>query len=174
MKKNWYAIYTKSHCELKVCALLTKKKIDNYCPLNQITSNHGNKNKKIHEPLFSCFVFVHATDAQLDIILRINSILTFVYWLGKPVVINNVEIENIQSFTKEHCNIRLEKVTIKANLNVRIINNPHNHINSNIDAEQNSKSRIFLPSLGYVLIAGMEKSITEGFNYQFETRKMVN
>ena len=31
MKKNWYAVYTKAQCEKKVAALLTKKKIENYC-----------------------------------------------------------------------------------------------------------------------------------------------
>ncbi len=34
MQKYWYIIYTKPKVELKVAAVLTQKKIENYVPLN--------------------------------------------------------------------------------------------------------------------------------------------
>ena len=46
MKKNWYAVYTKSRCEKKVSASLTKKKIENYCPLNRVGSPIGGQKEK--------------------------------------------------------------------------------------------------------------------------------
>ncbi|RYZ19047.1 MAG: antitermination protein NusG, partial [Chitinophagaceae bacterium] len=35
-KALWYAIYTKPRWEKKVAELLTRKGIENYCPLNKV------------------------------------------------------------------------------------------------------------------------------------------
>ncbi|KAA9039498.1 hypothetical protein FW778_11815 [Ginsengibacter hankyongi] len=34
MQKNWYAVYTKPHCEKKVSLLLVKRGIENFYPVN--------------------------------------------------------------------------------------------------------------------------------------------
>ncbi len=46
MQKNWYIIYTKPKCEKKVAAFLTKKKIENFLPLQwkEITYVQKKKN----------------------------------------------------------------------------------------------------------------------------------
>ena len=80
MKKKWYVVYTKSHCEKKVAALLTKKKIENYCPLNRMAGSKGNSKKWVYEPLFASFVFVHITDEQISYVKQVNSVVNFIYW----------------------------------------------------------------------------------------------
>ena len=75
MKKNWYAVHTKPHCEKKVAALLSKRKIENYYPVNKIViSSTSNKKKYVYEPLLSCFVFVHITEKEIDTVKAINNI----------------------------------------------------------------------------------------------------
>ena len=173
MKKNWYAVYTKSRCEIKVAALLTKKKIENYCPLNRIVINRGNRNKIVYEALFPSFVFVYAFDSEMQAISQTGSVVNFVFWLGKPVIIKETEIENIKHFTNQYCNIKLEKAIVNSN-NVRIINDPLIDINSNIISGKYLNFRILLPSLGYTMIADGEKSTEAVFNYGFERNKMVS
>jgi len=173
MKKNWYAIYTKSHCEIKVAALLTKKKIENYCPLNRVASNQLNKNKIIYETLFPSFVFVHCSDTEKDIVKQTSSVINFVYWLGKPVIVKDLEIENIKHFTKQYENIKLEKVSVMGN-NVRIINNTPTDINNNTISVKGSSCRLLLPSLGYSLMAEVGKGVTDVFNYSFDINKIVS
>ena len=174
MKKNWYIVYTKPHCEIKVVTLLSKKKIENYCPLNKIIGSHINNKKTIYEPLFPCFVFVHAYDSEMSLILQVSSILTFVYWLGKPVVIKDEEIENIQFFTKENYNIKLKKVIVNASLNVRIISEPLVDMNSNTTSVEKSSLRMLLPSLGYIMMSEIEKATIDVFNYGFEISTMYS
>ncbi len=58
MQKNWYIVYTKSKCEKKVSALFSKRKIENYCPLNCKQTITFRKHKTFYEPLFDAYVFV--------------------------------------------------------------------------------------------------------------------
>ncbi|MCW3094268.1 MAG: NusG antitermination factor, partial [Ferruginibacter sp.] len=41
--KNWYALYTRPGTEKKVANLLSRKNIENYCPLKR----QGNARKKV-------------------------------------------------------------------------------------------------------------------------------
>ena len=50
MEKQWYAVYTRPGVEKKVCEILTRKKIENYFPLNRIVGD-WNLNKKIIETI---------------------------------------------------------------------------------------------------------------------------
>ena len=98
MNKNWYAVYTKAQCEKKVAALLTKKKIENYCPVNRrILNTQNNRKKIVHEPLFTFFVFVYITPAEMSFVRQTSDVINFVYWLGKPAIIKSAEIEKINT-----------------------------------------------------------------------------
>ncbi|MEO7049924.1 MAG: transcription termination/antitermination NusG family protein, partial [Ferruginibacter sp.] len=92
MKKTWYAVYTKSRCEKKVASLLAKKKVEHYCPLNRVVKQWSDRRKLVFEPLFTSYVFVKATDAEMATIRQTNDVINFVYWLGRPAVIKDTEI----------------------------------------------------------------------------------
>lgn len=174
MKKNWYAVYTKSNWEGKLASLLAKKKIENYCPFNRIIYYQGNKKRIVTEPLFPSFVFVYATHQDITIIRQIGLVVNFVYWLGKPVVINDEEIENIKHFIDHYFNIKLEKINVNASGIVRIISVPNIGVNNNMISVTNSNFQLLLPSLGYKLMAEIEKSMINVFNYGVERNKMVS
>lgn len=173
MKKNWYAVYTKPNSEKKVAALLTKRKIENYCPLNRIVSYQGNKKRVVFDPLFQSFVFVFANDKEMEIIPKIPFIINFVYWLGKPAIIKDVEIENIQDFTNQHTSIKLEKMNVNTNGLVKVISEPHIDVNNNVFLLRNSHFKLLLPSLGYVMTAEIDKSSVDLFNRDFERNRMA-
>src|SRR5689334_11827491 len=111
MKKNWYAVYTKPRCEKKVSALLSKKKIENYLPLNRV-STPGDRRKVNLEPLFPSYVFVNITELEMATIRQNSDVINFVYWLGRPAVIKDVEVESIQHFLNEHSDVVLEKTAV--------------------------------------------------------------
>ena len=62
--KNWYALYTRSRWEKKVAELLTRKQVENYCPLNRVQRQWSDRRKIVMEPLFRSYVFVHMTEAE--------------------------------------------------------------------------------------------------------------
>jgi len=155
MQKKWYAVYTKPNQEKKVSALLSKKKIENYCPLNKIV-NHSKDDKKkpVLEPLFPNYVFVHIAEHEMALVKQQSGVINFVYWLGRPVNIKGMEMENIQEFADTYNNITLEKTEVSMNNLVRIVSKkPFNDEYDNVIALHATQVRITLPTLGYVLCA---------------------
>lgn len=175
MNKKWHVIYTKSHCEKKVAALLTKKKIENYCPLNRTIDIKGSKKRISTEPLFPSFVFVRVSETEMTFVRQIGSVINFIYWLGTPVVIKDAEIDNMLHFAEQYTNISLEKINVNNNGIVRFITEPNIDMNTDLIMVSVVKSnlKLLLPSLGYVMIAEME-STTDAFNLGFERIKMVS
>ena len=174
MKKNWYAVYTKPHSELKVTALLTKKKIDNYCPLIQSESNNYGKRKLVYKPLFPSFVFVHISEAQMGFIRQTNDIINFIYWINKPAVIKESEIKAIEYFTGVHSNITLEKVAVNPAAMPSTVNEPLIVANSNSSLSVKVMNiKMSLPSLGYAMVAEAEND-AEMLNFKYKASKMVS
>ena len=106
-KKQWYAVYTRPRWEKKVANLLTRKEIENYCPLNKIVRQWADRKKTVYEPLFTSYVFVYTSENEMLPIRQTDGVLNFVYWLGKPAVIREEEIETIKDLLDNYCNIRL-------------------------------------------------------------------
>ncbi|MFT3911824.1 MAG: UpxY family transcription antiterminator [Ferruginibacter sp.] len=174
MKKNWYAVYTKSRCEKRVSALLTKKKIENYCPLNRVAGQAIDRKKASLEPLFPSYVFVHTTEAEMAVIRQTSDVVNFVYWLGRPAVIKDVEIESIQHFVNEHTDVILEKTPVNVSDMVRIVSGPSMEFEGNVVSIKNNKVKVTLPSLGYMMTADVQKSNVELLDYSYKLRNMVS
>lgn len=165
MEKKWFVIYTKSRSEKRVAALLAKREIVNYCPLNRIEKQWADRKKLVYEPLFTSYVFVQAAEEELYAIKQVSSnVVNFVYWLGKPAVIKDSEIESIQRFLNEYTNVTLEKKNVHIGDVVRIINGPLMNREGNITSIENSKVKLALPSLGYVMIAEVKLANVEVVN----------
>ncbi|MEO8823921.1 MAG: transcription termination/antitermination NusG family protein, partial [Ginsengibacter sp.] len=65
MQNNWYAVYTKLHCERKVSLSLNKKNIENYCPITHKEYRQLFRNTTLSEPLFKSYVFVKASEEEV-------------------------------------------------------------------------------------------------------------
>jgi len=175
MKKNWYAVYTKARCEKKVSAWLTKKKIENYCPLNKVprlgTYDYRNG---VYEPLIPNFVFVHISENDMQAIRQQNDVVNFVYWLGRPAKIHEREIESIQEFMNEFEHVQLEKTPVNNQGMVRILTNTGYETNGNLVSLTNNKVKVTLPSLGYALPAEVKKASVDMFRYRMQVRDKVS
>ena len=57
--------------------------------------------KIIEEPLFKSYVFVHIDETERSKVLMTDGALNFVYYLGKPAVIKEDEINNIKAYLSE-------------------------------------------------------------------------
>lgn len=100
-EKKWFVLYTKPRWEKKIDASLIKKGIESWCPLQKIERQWSDRKKIIEEPLFKSYVFVHITDLEKTSVLMTDGVLNFVYYLGKPAVIKNEEINTIKMYLAE-------------------------------------------------------------------------
>jgi transcription antitermination factor NusG len=159
MQKKWFVLYTRSRCEKKISALLTKRDIENYCPLSKSIRQWSDRKKMIYEPLFPSYVFVHVDDVELLTLKSISSdIVNPVYWLGKPAWICQEEIDAVKYFLKEYGAVRLEKQRVNVNDRVRIMRGPFANIEANVSGFRNSMVKLSLPALGYMVIAEIDPS----------------
>ena len=100
-EKKWYAVYTKPRWEKKIDAVLIRKGIESWCPLQKIERQWSDRKKVIEDPLFKSYVFVHIDDTERTKVLMTDGILNFVYYLGKPAVIKDEEVAVIKRYLAE-------------------------------------------------------------------------
>jgi transcription antitermination factor NusG len=160
-EKNWYAIYTKPRWEKKTAELLSKKRIESYCPLNKVVRTWSDRKKTILEPLFKSYVFINITEKEQTYVRQTDGVLNFVYWLGKPAVIKTPEIEAIRDFLEEYQNVHLEHVDVNINDTVKIKRGPLMEQEGDVLEIKNRTVKVYLPSMGYALIAEVEKANVE-------------
>jgi transcription antitermination factor NusG len=172
-KKQWYAVYTRSRWEKKVAELLTAKKIESYCPLVKTKKQWSDRKKIILEPLFTSYVFVNITDQEQLTIKQTDGIINFVHWLGKPAVIKNEEVEAIKNFLHHYQNVKLEKAQVNINDRVKIISGPLMQIEGDVIEVKNKSVKVYLPTLGFNMVADVIKSNIEIVNEPNHLRKIT-
>jgi transcription antitermination factor NusG len=160
MKKNWYVVYTKLNCELKVTAQLNKKKIENYCPFNKVSNNSGYKKQWNSVPLFKALVFIRITEQELNIVKQYNDVLNYLFWLEAPAIISNEEIRNIERFTNDYNHIKVEKAIVDPHASAQIISHSHKEYINNLYSNH-AVVKMLLPSLGYTIIGSVKISSTK-------------
>jgi len=155
-EKKWFAVYTKLHCEKKVSEILTRKGIENYCPVNKVLKQGTDRKKIIHTPLFPSCLFVRISPDQQVSVRQTSGILNFLFWLNKPAVIRDKEIEIIKKFLKEHNFIGLEKVDVHTNDIVKTNCAPVIEQEGNVVSIKGKTVKMILPSLGFIMSAELE------------------
>jgi transcription antitermination factor NusG len=161
LPKNWYAVYTKPLWEKKVAKLLGRKKIESYCPLSKAQRQWSDRKKIIETPLFTSYVFVNISETDMISVRQTDGILNFVHWLKKPAVIRNEEINIIKRFLNEYRSLTLEKTSVNLNDRVRIVGGPLMEREGSVLEIKHKTVKVLLPSLGYTLVAEIEKSNVE-------------
>jgi transcription antitermination factor NusG len=159
--KKWFAVYTRPRWEKKVAEILTRKKIENYCPINKVVRQWSDRKKVVYEPLFTSYVFVRISEREITSLKQTHGIINLVHWLGKPAVIHDSEIEVIKRFLNEHINIKLEKTPINVNDRIQILAGPLMDMVGQVLSIKSNSVKVALPSLGYLMFAEVEVANVE-------------
>ncbi len=110
-EKKWFAVYTKPRWEKKVNSKLLEKGVESWCPVQKKESQWSDRKKIIEDPLFKSYVFVHIAEEEKLSVLTTNGVVQFVYYLKKPAVIREEEIELIRAYLLEKdVNITVENL----------------------------------------------------------------
>ncbi len=92
----WYVLYTQPRQEKKVADNLKKLGIEAYCPLVTVIRQWSDRKKKVQEPLIKSYVFVNIENHKRDEVFSVAGIVRYLFWLGKPAVVRDIEIKAIQ------------------------------------------------------------------------------
>lgn len=160
----WYAVYTKPRWEKKVARLLEEAGIENYCPLNKVVKQWSDRKKVVLEPVFKSYVFVKIADKLKWDLKKVNGILNFVYWLGKPAVINENEIITIKKFLNEFSEVQVEEQSrLTVNNKVRIKHGVMMNYHGILIELAGNKAKVRIESMGITLNAHFDKKNIEVF-----------
>jgi transcription antitermination factor NusG len=154
-ERRWYIVSTIPAWERKVSSTLTLKKIENFCPLNKVVKIIHGRKRVVEEPLFSSWLFVKTTQKQLTDICNIKGVTNVLYWLNKPAIISNDEIEFIEIFLKKYADVRLEKIRVQTDDNHQVTQGILREHEGKVVASKNNSIRLVLPSIGFKIIADM-------------------
>ncbi len=95
---NWYVVYTKPKWEKKVAERLNEIGVVTYCPLVSKKSQWTDRKKVIQVPLFNSYIFVQLEDKDRNRVFEVSGAVRYLFWLGKPAIVKNSEIETIQNW----------------------------------------------------------------------------
>jgi transcription antitermination factor NusG len=156
--RKWLAVYTRPRWEKKVNQLLADKGVERYCPLNKVRRKWSDRVKVVEEPLFKSYVFVKVNEEDRTDVRTTPGIINFVYWQGKPAVIKEKEITAIKKFLDEYENVEVKPLEVRVNQRVKITTGPLMDQEGQVLEVKNKKAKVAIDSLGYVLVASVEKT----------------
>jgi len=97
---NWYVVYTKPKWEKKVAERLNEIGVVTYCPLITKVSQWSDRKKTVSVPLFNSYIFVQTEEKDRNKIFAVTGAVRYLFWLGKPAVVRDSEIEAIQNWLR--------------------------------------------------------------------------
>lgn len=156
--KHWYAVYTRPRWEKKVTNLLIRAGIEVYCPLNKVRKKWKDRVKLVEEPLIRSYVFVHIAEAEKTSVRMVDGVVNFVYWLGKPAVIRQEEIELIQRFLGDYENVEVQKIEMRQGQQVRIMKGIFSNSVGRVLEDLNGRALIQIESLNILIVASINKN----------------
>lgn len=151
LSRFWHPVYTKPRNEKKVAERLVAQGYEVYCPLREDRVRWSDRWKTIHKPVFTSYVFVHITEAERLEVLRDPGIARSVFYLKKPAVVRDVEIQAIRLFLEELHDPYLEPLVIGST--VQLTEGPLAGEVAELISSSGGYARVRIQSLGMNLVA---------------------
>jgi transcription antitermination factor NusG len=86
-----------------------------------------------------------------------NGVVNFVYWLGKPAVVKDSEIEIIRKFLNEYDNVLAEPLDLRTDSRVLVRQGIFMDKEATVIKVQGNNVRVVIESIGYSLVALVDK-----------------
>ncbi|TXC81423.1 UpxY family transcription antiterminator [Luteibaculum oceani] len=150
--KQWMAVYVRSRNEKKVQLRLEMQGIEAYAPVQEVKRQWSDRVKKVKIPVIPSYVFVRTDERERQKILQDPAVMNFVFWLGKPAIIRDEEINRIKFILKEKDldeEIKFEQ--LQAGDNVEIKSGAFSGEIAEVLEDRKSEVTVILKSLGVKL-----------------------
>jgi len=153
---SWYVLYTSPRAEKRVAARLRNDGIEVFLPIHKKRRKWSDRMKIVEVPLFNSYVFVRCSEQNLYSLLMIYGIKKIVYYLHRPAIVRECEIEAIKEFLM----IAENKEIIYAGDQVEIVSGPFHQKCCKVLKVEKNQVTLFLQELGakiYVSLSEVDK-----------------
>lgn len=154
----WTAFYTKPRNEKKVAERLKKKGFEVYCPTRTVLKQWSDRKKKIKEPVFTSYVFGRINEITRVEITMDPGIVSSVFWLGKPAVIKDSEIEKIKLFLEEYSCSEIDSHNLSSGDNIEVESGPFSGKRGVVNWVKGNHAYLSIASLGIVINAKINQT----------------
>ncbi|RTY84392.1 UpxY family transcription antiterminator [Flavobacterium sp. GSP27] len=148
---NWYVVYTKPKWEKKVAEQLQKIGVECYCPLVTQMRQWSDRKKKVEVPLFNSYVFVQLEDLKRNLVFQSVGAVRYLYWLGKPAIVRDEEIEVIKKWLNTSDCVDLTVASYQIGETIQLESGPFADQKATVQEMTNTHYVLVLESLGCVL-----------------------
>lgn len=164
-EKHWHALYVRSRAERKVLTQLEDLGVEAYLPLITRIKQWSDRRKKIEEPLFRCYIFVHSCLRQYYDILNVYGVVRFVTFEHKAVIVPDNQIVAIKKYIDDPLDdeqAMKENDDLQVGQKVRITNGPLQGLIGRLVAI-NSKRRlvVYIEAVGQVIPVNIARAKVE-------------
>ncbi|MDP5200733.1 UpxY family transcription antiterminator [Flavobacterium sp. DG2-3] len=148
---NWYVVYTKPKWEKKVADKLNQLGIECYCPMITQVKQWSDRKKKVETPLFNSYVFVQLPDSERNLVFQVAGVVRYLFWLGKPAVVKDQEIEVIKTSLKAPNLSEVSVSGIQVGDKIKLESGAFSNQNAIVQEVSNNYYILVLEALGCVL-----------------------
>ena len=156
---SWYVLYTKSRTEKAVADKLKERGIEVYCPLVKTKRKWSDRTKTVEEPLFRSYCFVNLEEQQRAQVFGVPGIVRYLFWMNKPAVVRDSEIEIIRRMLNETDNNHIQVETFSSSDRIKIKSGCFQDIEGNVMNQQGKTLAVFIDSLQMVIKVDLSRTL---------------
>ena len=117
---KWHVLYTKPRHEIKALERLAQKGFEVYCPMKTTLKQWSDRKKKVSAPLLPSYIFTKITEKKRAIPLTDPSVLNYIFWLGKPAIVRDSEIDTLKGIINKEKVQEFEIIKLKTGDKIEI------------------------------------------------------
>ena len=121
IEEKWYAIYTKPRAEKLVNQRLLEQGVETFLPLQKTYRKWSDRKKLVEKPLLPSYLFVRTKTKNFHHVYRVQGIVKFISFEGKPVSIPNKQIDNLRLLVNSDASIEVSSEIFAKGDNVEVI-----------------------------------------------------
>lgn len=144
---SWHVLYTKPRNEKKVVERLKKNGHEVYCPLLKTLKQWSDRKKKVQVPMFPSYIFAYTNESERYQLLMDPGVLNFVFWLGKPAIVREEEMEAIKKIADAGEDVHVAGSGFEKGQFVEIPEGPFKGLTGTVDKVDSRKVIVFVEQL---------------------------
>ncbi len=164
----WNVLYTTPRAEKKVYDRLIEMGVETYLPLYKTIRQWSDRKKKVEVPLFNSYIFVRSPEKQRFEILSVYGVVRYLYYLGKPAIIRQKEIEGIRRFLNQ---TEGYKITVEVGDKVEIASGVMEGVFGEVIRVGKDKLVLQIEQLGMNLVAEVDRDMVKKKTKKIEEQK---
>lgn len=147
---TWHVLITKPKFELKVAERLTSLGFEVCCPTRVEIRQWSDRKKKVVVPLLPSMLLINISEKTRAEVFVVNGALRYLFWLGKPAIVPQEEIDLLQDIQLQEQNVvSTEKIDVGDEIDLDTFGLKHKK--GKVKYISGNQCWVVLHKLGYVV-----------------------